>query len=169
MDRLMPINTLKIALSLSIIGFTVFAEPIQLRCHMDSCSWANIQKKYQLDNSNDGAVLYEVSYISGNSSHEDEPSYPDTYSPNLPIEWKKTLSKVMIYCSPIKPAVFDSKSIIETFEFPIWFGYEISAINFYIYTCHERIFAGNNEIFNDLGYNKIQRNQFNSVDDLLQE
>ena len=39
----MKINTLKIALGLSIIGFTVFAEPIQLRCHMDSCSWANIQ------------------------------------------------------------------------------------------------------------------------------
>ena len=165
----MKINTFKIALSLSIIGFTVFAEPIQLRCHMDSCSWANIQNMYKLDNGNDGAVLYEVSYIYGNSSHEDEPSYPGTYSPNLPIEWKKSLSKVMIYCSPTKPAVFDSKSIIETFEFPIWFGYEISAINFYIYTCHNRIFTGNNEIFNDLGYNKIQRNQFNSVDDLLQE
>jgi len=38
MDRFMTINTLKIALSLSIIGFTVFAEPIQFRCHMDSCS-----------------------------------------------------------------------------------------------------------------------------------
>ena len=82
---------------------------------------------------------------------------------------EKILSKVMIYFSPIKPAVFGLKSIIEPFEFPIWFGYEISAINFYIYTCHNRIFTGNNEIFNDLGYNKIQRNQFNSVDDLLQE
>jgi hypothetical protein len=36
-----------------------------------------------------------------------------------------------------------------------------------MYTCHERIFTGNIKIFNDLGYHKIQRKQFNSVDDLL--
>ena len=74
----------------------------------------------------------------------------------------------MVYCSPINPAVFGSKSSIETFEFPIWFGYEISAINFYMYTCHECIYTGNNKIFNYLGYHKIQRKKFNSVDDLLQ-
>jgi len=168
MDRFMKINTFKIALGLSIIGFTVFAEPIQLRCHMDSCSWANIQNIHKLDNGNDGAVLHEVSYIYGSSNHKEESSYPDTYSPNFAIEWKQSLSKVMVYCSPINPAVFGSKSSIETFEFPIWFGYEISAINFYMYTCHERIFTGNNKIFNYLGYHKIQRKKFNSVDDLLQ-
>ena len=71
----MKINTLKIALGLSIIGFTVFAEPIQLRCHMDSCSWANIQNIHKLDNGNDGAVLHEVSYIYGSSNHkEDHPT-----------------------------------------------------------------------------------------------
>ena len=164
----MNITTLLIALSLSFLGFSTFAKPIQLRCHMDSCSWANIQTIKKLEDGKDGGVLNEVSYYFGSSIHKDDLTYPDSYSDNFVIDWDKNIAKLMIYCSIRRPAVFGSKSSIETFEFPIWFGYEISAINFYMYTCHERIFTGNNKIFNYLGYHKIQRKKFNSVDDLLQ-
>ena len=142
-------------------------EPFQLRCNMGACSWANIQtiKKFKI--SQNAGRLHEVSYIYGSSSHVDEPSYPISYSPNLRIKWEKSLSKIMVYCSPIKPAVFGSKSSIETFEFPIWFGYEISAINFYMYTCHDRIFSGNNEIFKNLGYSEVQRKKFDNIVELL--
>lgn len=64
-------------------------------------------------------------------------------------------------------SVFGSKSSIETFEFPIWLGYEISAINFYIYTCQDRIFTGNNEIFKNLGYSEIQRKKLDNIEELL--
>ena len=145
----------------------MLAEPIQLRCNMGACSWANIQTIKRLGNNQGTDELHEISYIYGSSNHVKEPNYPVSYSPNLPIKWEKSLSKIMVYCSPIKPAVFGSKSSIETFEFPIWFGYEISAIKFYMYTCHDRIFSGNNEIFKNLGYSEVQRKKFDNIEELL--
>ena len=60
MDRYMNITSLIIALSLPFIGFSAFAEPIQLRCHMDSCSWANIQTINKLEHGKDGGELNEM-------------------------------------------------------------------------------------------------------------
>ena len=145
----------------------MLAEPIQLRCNMGACSWANIQTIKRLGNNQGTDELHEISYIYGSSNHVKEPNYPVSYSPNLPIKWEKNLSKIMVYCSPIKPAVFGSKSSIETFEFPLWFGYEISAIKLYMYTCHDLVFTGNNEIFNDLVYSGIQRKKFDNIEGLL--
>ena len=143
------------------------AEPIKLRCNMGACSWANIQTIKRLGNNQGTDELHEISYIYGSSNHVKEPNYPVSYTTNLPIKWEKNLSKIMVYCSPIKPAVFGSKSSIETFEFPLWFGYEISAIKLYMYTCHDLVFTGNNEIFNDLGYSGIQRKKFDNIEGLL--
>jgi len=38
-----------------------------------------------------------------------------------------------------------------------------------MHTCHDTKYLGNNEIFTDLGYGKVQRKQFNSVQELLNE
>jgi hypothetical protein len=145
----------------------LLSKPLQLRCNMGSCSWANVQTIKKIENSQDLGELHEISYTYGSSNHTEETTYPALYSTNIPIEWEKNFSKVMVYCSPIKPAVFSSKSLIETFEFPIWFGYEIPAIKLYMYTCHDRIFTGNNEIFNELGYGEIQRKKFDTIEELV--
>jgi|TARA_B110000908_G_scaffold169274_1_gene226064 hypothetical protein len=165
----MKIITLKFALSLSFLGSTVFAEPIQLRCHMDSCSWANIQIINKLDNGEDGSELYEVSSIYGSSFHKDDLSYPDSYSSEINVNWEKNIEKVMIYCSLKNPTVFGGNLLIQTFEFPNVYGYEMSALDLYMHTCHGIKYLGNDEIFTDLGYNKILRKQFNSVKELLQK
>jgi hypothetical protein len=43
----------------------------------------------------------------------------------------------------------------------------MSALDIYMHTCHDTKYLGNNEIFANLGYDKIQRKQFNSVKELL--
>ena len=163
----MNITSLIIALSLPFIGFSAFAEPIQLRCHMDSCSWANIQTIKKLEDGKDGDVLSEVSYYFGSSNHKDDLTYPDSYSDNFVIDWDKDIAKIMIYCSNKRPAVFGKNAIIQTFEFPLVYGFEMSALDIYMHTCHDTKYLGNNEIFANLGYDKIQRKQFNSVKELL--
>jgi hypothetical protein len=163
----MNITSLIIALSLSFIGFSAFAEPIQLRCHMDSCSWANIQTIKKLEDGKDGGVLSEVSYYFGSSNHKNDLTYPDSYSDNFIIDWDKDIAKLMIYCSIRRPAVFGKNALIQTFEFPLVYGFEMSALDIYMHTCHDTKYLGNNEIFANLGYDKIQRKQFNSVKELL--
>ena len=165
----MKIITLKFALILSFLGFKIFAEPIQLRCHMDSCSWANIQNINKLKIGKDGGVLHEVSYIYGSSYHKNDLSYPDSYSSEMNIDWDKNIAKLMIYCSLRRPAVFGRNLLIQTFEFPLVYGFEMSALDIYMHTCHDTKYLGNNKIFSDLGYDKIQRKHFNSVKELLQE
>ena len=165
----MKIITLKFALILSFLGFKIFAEPIQLRCHMDSCSWANIQNINKLNVGKEGGVLHEVSYIYGSSYHKNELSYPDLYSSEINIDWDKNIAKLMIYCSLRRPAVFGRNLLIQTFEFPLVYGFEMSALDIYMHTCHDTKYLGNNEIFTDLGYGKIQRKQFNTVQELLNE
>ena len=169
MDRYMNITSLIIALSLSFLGFSTFAEPIQLRCHMDSCSWANIQIIKKLEDGKDGGVLNEVSYYFGSSNHKDDLTYPDSYSDNFVIDWDKDIAKLMIYCSIKRPTVFGKNALIQTFEFPLVYGFEMSALDIYMHTCHDTKYLGNNEIFENLGYHKIQRKQFNSVKELLNE
>lgn len=167
MARYMNITSLIIALSLSFLGFSAFAEPIQLRCHMDSCSWANIQIIKKLEDGKDGGVLSEVSYYFGSSNHKDDLTYPDSYSDKFVIDWDKDIAKLMIYCSIRRPAVFGKNTLIQTFEFPLVYGFEMSALDIYMHTCHDTKYLGNNEIFANLGYDKIQRKQFNSVKELL--
>ena len=163
----MNITSLIIALSLPFIGFSAFAEPIQLRCHMDSCSWANIQTIKKLEDGKDGGVLSEVSYYFGSSNHKNDLTYPDSYSDNFIIDWDKDIAKIMVYCSNKRPAVFGKNALIQTFEFPLVYGFEMSALDIYMHTCHDTKYLGNNEIFANLGYDKIQRKQFNSVKELL--
>ena len=163
----MKIIILKFALILSFLGFKIFAEPIQLRCHMDSCSWANIQNINKLNVGKEGGVLHEVSYIYGSSYHKNELSYPDLYSSEMNIDWDKSIAKLLVYCSIRRPAVFEKNQLIQTFEFPLVYGFEMSALDIYMHICHDTKYSGNNEIFANLGYDKIQRKQFNSLKDLL--
>jgi hypothetical protein len=134
---------------------------------MDSCSWANIQIIKKLEDGKDGGVLNEVSYYFGSSNHKDDLTYPDSYSDNFVIDWNKDIAKLMIYCSIRRPTVFGKNTLIQTFEFPLVYGFEMSALDIYMHTCHDTKYLGNNKIFANLGYDKIQRKQFNSVKELL--
>ena len=160
-------TALKIAFTLVNLGFPTLAEPIQLACHMDACSWANIEIIKELENGKDGGVLYEISYIFGSSNHKNGTSYPKSYTSNIPIKWKKNSKKIMVYCSYIKPALFEKKSSIKTFEFPNVYGYEMSALSLYMHTCHRSPYNGNNETFKNLGYKKITHKKINSIEELL--
>ena len=165
----MKITTFYFAYCLTFLGFSVFAEPIQLRCHMDSCSWANIQTINKLEHGKDGGELNEITYFYGSSFHKDDLTYPDSYSDKFDIDWDKDIAKIMVYCSNKRPAVFGKNALIQTFEFPLVYGFEMSALDIYMHTCHDTKYLGNNEIFTDLGYVKIQRKQFNSLQELLNE
>ncbi len=93
-------TALKIAFTLVNLGFPTLAEPIQLACHMDACSWANIEIIKELENGKDGGVLHEISYIFGSSNHKNGTSYPKSYTSNIPIKWKK-IQKRLWYIAAI--------------------------------------------------------------------
>ena len=146
------------------------AEPLNTYCHMGGCSWEDILSE-EVISAGDLESGYLVSKRSVRFSTAHEGDYPDKFDPSFE-RFRETLSETFIYCSLDRPAVFwDKSGKIETLHIISPYGYEYSAVNEYLYTCHRLApYAPDNKqsTLLSLGYKKNDGEIFSNAQDLMQ-
>ena len=145
------------------------AEPLNTYCHMGGCSWEEILSE-EVISAGDLESGYLVSKRSVRFSTAHEGDYPDKFDPSFE-RFRETLSETFIYCSLDRPAVFwDKSGKIETLHIISPYGYEYSAVNEYLYTCHRLApYAPENgkSILLSLGYKQNGGQMFETADQLI--
>jgi hypothetical protein len=153
-----------------MIGLDASAQPALLSCHMNQCSWVDIKTLEVINDGQDGGRLYEVSFFWGYSGHGNPRTssvdYPNSYSPDIDIEWKEP-GNIMVYCSRIRPTVFEKGQTITTFEFPNVYGFQMSYYMIYTQICHGSTNIHTDEALENLGYGNLRRKEFNSIEKML--
>jgi hypothetical protein len=135
-----------------------------LQCHMDECTWSQIQNITTM-RSDTQRTLLKVSSRDGSSSHnpEDDPEYPESYNSEVKIDWQGTNEQSYVLCSHERPTIASEGSegwFTDTLSLRDISGFQVAATNTYMLACHGlRPRTWGDEQVRSFGYKQIEPQQ----------
>ena len=135
-----------------------------LQCHMDECSWWQLQSVKPVRTGGD-SVLVRVVARRGSSTHDSnkDPEYPATYDPSVPIKWNSEMSVSYVLCSlphPSLASAVDGKWYVDRLTVISPAGFQRASVQEYVNVCHKKSpGTWNDDTLKNLGYAEVEGNQ----------